>query len=430
MSEITITSFVDYKDKEGNLELIPRGTDARNLNHWDVKRWWYEGRTIYEACARVNNTDNGDVLYIAASTNNPYLKIEYYGGEYIFDGDYKRKYIDRILIETSGGNKDIEIPLRGPIGEVAPPVAPPSPLEIGLNQGANWVGSNVYEVGQVVIAKTAEYTGGVDPVTYRWRIQTRATSGDAWVLGSWTNTINEKIDVPITLASTGQIKFQSQAKDVNGSVNSITSTKTVEPEPTPEPPPEPTLPWEENDGGVFHIKDVTGSSLNLYGGPYTAWDIDGTNEREIYSVAVGEEVVFATAPNSRELFTYNSSQTWEFGELTNTSKVTAMDFMFYQTSAFNGDISGWDTSNVTDMTYMFYEADAFNQDIGGWDTSNVTGMTGMFYHSGSFNQDLSGWCVSEISSKPSSFDTRADSWADQLNTRPKWGTCPRGEDQA
>lgn len=223
MSEITITSFVDYKDKVGNLELIPRGIDARNLNHWDIKRWWYEGRTIYEACARVNNTDNGDVLYIAASTNNPYLKIEYYAGEYIFDGDYKREHIDRILIETSGGNKDIAIPLRGPIEEVAVT----SPLEIGLNQGANWVGSNVYEVGQVVIAKTAAYTGGIDPVTYRWRIQTRATSGDDWVQGSWTNTTNAKIDVPITLASTGQIKFQSQAKDVNGAVNSITGIKTV-----------------------------------------------------------------------------------------------------------------------------------------------------------------------------------------------------------
>ena len=223
MSEITITSFVDYKDKVGNLELIPRGIDTRNLNHWDIKRWWYEGRTIYEACARVNNTDNGDVLYIAASTNNPYLKIEYYAGEYIFDGDYKREHIDRILIETSGGNKDIAIPLRGPIEEVA--VTPP--LEIGLNQGANWVGSNVYEVGQVVIAKTAAYTGGVDPVTYRWRIQTRASSGDSWVQGSWTNTTNAKNDVPITLASTGEIKFQSQAKDVNGAVNSITGIKTV-----------------------------------------------------------------------------------------------------------------------------------------------------------------------------------------------------------
>ena len=164
MSKITITSFIDYTDKEGNLELIPRGTDARNVNHWDVKRWWYEGRTIYESCARINNTDNGDVLYIAASTNFPYLTIEFNSGVYTFDSDNKREHVERILIKTSGEDEDISIPLRGPIGEAT--VTPP--LEIGLNQGANWIGSNVYEVGQVVIAKTAAYTGGVDPVTYRW----------------------------------------------------------------------------------------------------------------------------------------------------------------------------------------------------------------------------------------------------------------------
>ena len=106
MSEITITSFVDYKDKEGNLELIPRGTDARNLNHWDVKRWWYEGRTIYEACARVNNTSNGDVLYIASSTNFPQLKIDFDGSTYTFDSDGKRAHIDRILIKA--GSDDID----------------------------------------------------------------------------------------------------------------------------------------------------------------------------------------------------------------------------------------------------------------------------------------------------------------------------------
>ena len=221
MSEITITSFVDYKGKVGNLELIPRGTDARNLNHWDIKRWWYEGRTIYEACARVNNTDNGDVIYISSSTNNPYLKIEFDAGVYTFDSDHNRAHIDRILIETSSGNTDIPIPLRGSLS------AGTAPLEIGLNQGANWIGSNVYEVGQAVIAKTAAFTGGVDPVTYRWRIQTRASSGDSWVQGSWTTTTNAKNDVSITLASTGQIKFQSQAKDVNGAVNSITGIKTV-----------------------------------------------------------------------------------------------------------------------------------------------------------------------------------------------------------
>tara|TARA_R110002012_G_scaffold320381_1_gene543819 strand:- start:577 stop:1254 length:678 start_codon:yes stop_codon:yes gene_type:complete len=223
MSEITITSFVDYEDKVGNLELIPRGPDARNVNHWDVKRWWYHGRTVYEACARINNTDNNDVIYVASSTNFPYLKIEYNGGAYTFDGDYKRAYIDRILIVNGSEETDVPIPLRGPIvSEVN------VPFEVAQNGGANWPAGNVFEIGQTVTAKTAAFTGGIDPVIYRYRWQTRATSSDAWTNSAWTNTTNAKHDASIELTSAGQIRFQSQARDATSTnVNSFTGVKTI-----------------------------------------------------------------------------------------------------------------------------------------------------------------------------------------------------------
>ena len=39
-----------------------------------------------------------------------------------------------------------------------------------------------------------------------------------------------------------------------------------------------------------------------------------------------------------------------------------------------GHISRWNTSNVTDMNRMFFNTENFNEDIGGWDTSKVTNM--------------------------------------------------------
>ena len=229
MSEITISSFKNYKDKEGNLELIPRGIGARNLNHWDVIRWWYQGRTVYEACAQINNTDNGDVLYIASSTNLPRLKVEFDSGTYTFDSDHKRAYIDRILIKTASEDIDVQIPLKGVIAPITVS-EPTEPLEIAPNGGANWVGGNTYQVGETIYGKTAAFTGGIEPITYRWRMQTRATSSDSWTNGSWTNVTNAKVDIIHVLTEVGQIRIHSQARENNAPnalMNSFTGGQNV-----------------------------------------------------------------------------------------------------------------------------------------------------------------------------------------------------------
>jgi len=48
-------------------------------------------------------------------------------------------------------------------------------------------------------------------------------------------------------------------------------------------------------------------------------------------------------------------------------------------------------------------------------------MNFMFYGTTAFNQNLSGWCVSTITSEPGGFHDSAASW---VLDRPVWGTCP------
>ena len=79
-----------------------------------------------------------------------------------------------------------------------------------------------------------------------------------------------------------------------------------------------------------------------------------------------------------------------------TSKVTAMNNLFYEKYFFNQDIGNWDTSNVKNMSGMFSNAERFNQDIGHWDTSSVTEMINMFLSAKAFNQDIGSWNTSSV----------------------------------
>jgi surface protein len=83
------------------------------------------------------------------------------------------------------------------------------------------------------------------------------------------------------------------------------------------------------------------------------------------------------------------------------SSITSMNSMFYGATAFNGDISKWDVSSVFRMSSMFREARAFNGDISGWDVSNVKGMESMFREATAFNGDISEWDVSSATSMES-----------------------------
>ena len=85
-----------------------------------------------------------------------------------------------------------------------------------------------------------------------------------------------------------------------------------------------------------------------------------------------------------------------------TSEITDMSVLF-DSSDFNGNISGWDVSSVTNMADMFNDS-KFNGDISKWDVSNVEDMHGMFCDS-KFNQDISKWDVSNVKDMGSMFNS-------------------------
>ena len=124
-----------------------------------------------------------------------------------------------------------------------PPEPPAEPLVVASGKGSNWLNTNTYQVGQTVEARTAEYAGGVQPVTYKCRFSTRATESDPWVNGPWETVPNVKTPAFFEIVEVGQIRFQTQAKDsaeTPVTLNSMSGIKTVTAAPEPPPTPEPT----------------------------------------------------------------------------------------------------------------------------------------------------------------------------------------------
>ena len=229
------------------------------------------------------------------------------------------------------------------------------------------------------------------------------------------------------------------------------------------------LPWEGHNGGIWHIRNVTGA-LAALGRTYqdetvfTAYKPDGTPLGVISKIDIGEEVILLTDPAQVCLFWGDGANTqakYELGPLTDTSKVTNinrcfqynknfkgvgveymdtsnvtnMNSVFYECRKFNQDVSGWDVSKVNDMQSMFSACVVFNQDVSGWDTSSVGSdpvsndqhMDNVFNSATAFNQDLSQWCTSNLVREPRGFDYGTeDTWT---LPKPVWFTCPRNENK-
>ena len=117
MAKIRITSMDSFTDEEGGtLVLVNPDDTPRPVNYWSVPRWWgTRERTIYEHCARVDDTANGKSIYVSSSTGFPLLLIEETGGTYTFDSDKTREHINRIWVTDDPSLKtgeDYRCPLR------------------------------------------------------------------------------------------------------------------------------------------------------------------------------------------------------------------------------------------------------------------------------------------------------------------------------
>lgn len=92
--------------------------------------------------------------------------------------------------------------------------------------------------------------------------------------------------------------------------------------------------------------------------------------------------------------TFNPSLPWA------TNNVTNMSNMFRRTGFNNSSIVNWNTTKVLDMSYMFAENPNFNQNIGTsdgkWIVNLCENMSGMFFNATAFNGDIEKWTVGSV----------------------------------
>lgn len=163
-------------------------------------------------------------LVHGTTTPTRYTKIIFAPGK---DTKYNRQYQETDYVSRY-------TKLAAPPASYVPPAPDPDPITIVDGKGANWVSQDFY-VSRDVIAKTAQFAGGLAPMTYRARFQTKDSGSNEWNSEPWVTVPNEKVDVTFQLTKPCDIRFQSQAKDSNdpsAQLNSTTGTKKAIPLPT------------------------------------------------------------------------------------------------------------------------------------------------------------------------------------------------------
>lgn len=111
--------------------------------------------------------------------------------------------------------------------------------------------------------------------------------------------------------------------------------------------------------------------------------------------------------------------TIEFNDAFDTSRVTNMSYMFYESRISNFDLSSFDTSNVTDMSYMFYTFSASHMyrtfDLSSFNTENVETMKYMFEGIKANELDLSSFNTSNVTDMSHMFEATQVNYFDLSN---------------
>ena len=160
----------------------------------------------------------------------------------------------------------------------------------------------------------------------------------------------------------------------------------------------PYIPYEDDDNNSFSKYDVeevktdgkivlTGSCEDLFRGYSSVKKIDLTN------------VDTSAVTSMKSMFSY----CYVLAALTvgtdfKTGSVTDMSGMFQSCGNIEGfDFSKLDTSNVTNMSNLFYNSSFKALNLSGFDTSKVTDMSGMFYSCNYLESlDLDGWRTGSV----------------------------------
>ncbi|WP_260345682.1 BspA family leucine-rich repeat surface protein [Leuconostoc pseudomesenteroides] len=234
-------------------------------------------------------------------------------------------------------------------------------------------------------------------------------------------------------------KMPKRQSEVSTSVDNDKAEAEVQPEPNVDPVPEPDKPdvaqkekISEPEPTLAPQLKATETITGTYGtSPYTLDPDTGVLEFGAGTLAEGKidksdaftsyvslikEIKFSSGAKlpANCLYMFENLPSLEKFDSANldTSNVTSMSYMFFDSKATTLDLSHFDTSAVVNMSCMFSDSKALALDLSDFDTSAVTNMSYMFNNSAATTLGLSHFDTSAVTNMSSMF---AGSKATTLN---------------